>query len=215
MDGFTGLNIEQARSQIENFAETGFAVWLSLAYTSGEFMGELSKKWASPNAVAFSSDFNIKMTALLSELSTQVIKKVDGSNDAGRILARVNGANWNDAGGSYTSLMKQDANLNTSCKENLNGVTGMDTENVKLLKDIFKARIDKILESLTAMPRAIEFYSTDGTLMSAYSTGIDEIETKVRELCDETNSSISSYIETEVNNILMAKNSAEQSMQTA
>ena len=211
MDGFTGLDIGKARSQLQNFNDMAYDGFYKIYNAAQTFLQEIGKNWASPNAVSFSNDFSSKFSSILSDFQTKVYHAINGCNAAGRALANANGASWSDV----SCTLSSDCSFGAGCSETLNGATGMVVDNVKTFRDELKANIESGVETVSFMPRAIDFYSTDGSLVSAYSTGIDKIAEAIKSACDEEYNIISGYIDTETNNIMIAKNSAEESMQTA
>lgn len=211
MEGFTGINIESAHSQIEVFAEMGSSASLELTNAIDSFFDDLSTKWASPKAVEFSGMYRVSLCDLRDELNITLKHKIHGCNDAAASLANANGATWtnvdnpfeNYAGGVF---------VGTPLKEEIDGVVGMAVDNVKVIRDIFKTQMEKVTGILSEIPKTIDFYSPDGSLVTTYATGIESINSKMSELISSTLTSINTAIDEESDNVLLAKQNASDTL---
>ena len=206
MDGFTGLNIEGAHVQIENFYDTAYDVMAEIMDLEDMFLHDLRSKWASPNAVEFSVMTQNKISELYSTFVTYVNHIVHGANDAGRTLAVANGASWSDV--NLMDRFGNDGIAGEPCLETLNGTTGMAVENVKIISDAFVTGMKNVLNTLNSVPTSISFYDANGDLLSSYSTGINKFSSQIENLTNSIVNTLKQYIETETNNILLAKEQA-------
>ena len=214
MDGFTGLDIEKSKQQIDEFVTLAEKADAFIGNMLGDFFGILNQKWASPNAVECTTKYTNSFYEFGKNFQTTYIHVMGGAVDAGNTLCRANGVETcfevygNDLG---TGESGPGWDLYT-CEENINGLTGMAVENVRIARDTLVSQKDKAVSMLEAIPTQIEFYSTDGSLMNAYKTGIDSFVSQFSETFDSLVTEINGYIETEENNILLAKEQATQNM---
>lgn len=209
MDGFTGLNIDGAHAQLQNFSDLGKTTFDKMVGAIENFINGVKERWASPNARSFSMDFSEKWLAIIEKYKASYYQAISGCNNAGSALARANGAAWSNVDSAY---LDEGTDVYNLFVEDLNGMTGMATELVKVYRDLFKYEMDNAINTLSNVPRTIDFYSTDGSLLSAYSTGIDKLQEDINTSFAETFTQISSYIDTEVENIYLAKEAAVQQM---
>ena len=223
MDGFTGLDIEKSKQQIINFKDIAVSSEKFITTFITEFFDELSQKWASPNAVVFSTKYTNELSTLVQELRTSIGHVINGALEAGDTLCRANGVNYSfnnivnvTLSGLYGYSLGSGTIANAptfrNCRESLNNVTGMAVENVKLIRDILVAKKQEGIAKLESIPTEISFYSADGSLMSAYKTGIDTFVSRINEELDSIVTDLNSYIEKETNNIVLAKEQATQNM---
>ena len=88
----------------------------------------------------------------------------------------------------------------------------MAVENVKIIRDVFIQKIMGGMDELSAVPKTISFYSTDGSLMNSYQTGIDTIISNFSNELVSIKESLNNFIETEANNIILAKQQATDTL---
>ena len=212
MDGFTGLDIERAEHDIDEFFEACSCAYSEMSISIENLAETLAMKWASPVAVEFSKEYNEKMEYLFTDFRTAYWHICSGASEAGRTLAIANGAFWDyDMDLEPGSIRESGANF-FSCKEELYGVTGMDTESVRVALETFNTAISAGLSDLDAVPDNIGFYDPNGQLVGSYNRNITEFKTKFRELFDDISDYIYSALYTETDNILLAKEQAAQAM---
>lgn len=207
MDGLIGLDTYRVSGQITDLCNYGYSALKQLEDATNVFLTDLRTKWASKNAYEFCQMVNREMEYVLIRLETQITHKVHGANDAARALARANGDSWSDI--EFIVEQKGDTGFAQGCFEEINGVSGMAVENVKIIADIFKNNVQKAMVTLNLIPNKISFCSPDGILISTYSTGIEALTNEVYEVTNELLNKIQTFINTETDNILLAKNEAE------
>lgn len=208
MDGLIGIDVASARAQIQELGEIGYNAYKSLDEAGRTFFEDLSTKWASPNAVAFCDTYARSLELAFNAFREKFYHVVHGANDAGRTLAKVHGDLWVDVGFPGEGVGSSSVGY-CCCKENINGISGMAVENVKTICYSFRAAIQNAVASVYYLPTSIQFVSPDGSLVSEYAINIKSIVDEMGETLDPLSSAIWTYIETETDNILLAKNEAE------
>ena len=206
MDGLIGIDVASARAEILQFAELGKKGYRQLFDCARYFFDDLSTKWASPNAVAFYDEYADLYYNVVCDFERKLMHKVHGANDAGRTLSRAHGESWVDV--EYSVDSPGDYHY-SFLKESIDGVSGMAVENVKTICYSFRAAIQNAVASVYYLPTSIQFVSPDGSLVSEYAINIKSIVDEMGETLDPLSSAIWTYIETETDNILLAKNEAE------
>ena len=179
MDGFTGLDVERAKTDIRIFCRQCNVVSTALKNSLYELGNVLDKKWASPVAVEFTKTYNEKLYDLFSEFSTTQAHIESGAVEAARILAKANGLDFSYdmptiGGGNTVSWNVQPF----SCKEDINRAVGMDTENVKSALVVFKTKANASLTKLNEIPDGIAFYDPAGQMVGGYNRNISEFKGK-------------------------------------
>ena len=213
MDGFTGLDIVKAKSDLINFNTSTKNITSVYADTVMNFFDDLAKKWGSPNAVIFCNDYVNRLRESVNNLSTQLMHVVNGAVSAAQTIARSNGSTFSvDIEEVYAGKVAEELSVMPVCSESVNGVTGMAVENVKIIRDTFVTKTNEVITSLGNLPKGIAFYSTDGSLLNTYNTGIDTQVDGIKKEIDSVIKSLNSYIDTEANNILLAKQQANDMM---
>ena len=211
MDGFTGLDVIRAKREIENFDVLFQKVYQGLHDETYSFFYELTKKWASPNAKAFSEKHGYLFGNLLHKINISRKHIINGAVSAAITLAHANGMEFYYETETITEAERNDtlAQPYPICKDNIDGAVGMATENVRILADLFNRKMNAYIKEINNLPKTISFYSPDGSLVNAYETSIDKF---ANDYTSELNSSMSDLIKLmgeEENNIRMAKNEAQ------
>ena len=213
MDGFTGLDVERAKADIQRFRIHCGDVVSSFNNSIFDLSHVLSKKWASSVAVEFSDKYNRKLSELFNEFRTTYLHIESGAVEAAGILANANGLDFSYHDETVGTGERREVGSNVFvCYENIDGVVGMDTESVKLALDVFKTQYKSALEELNEIPDGIAFYDPNGQMVGGYNRNVSEFRVKFSELFDEIAKSLEGYIATETDNILLAKEQATQAM---
>ena len=213
MDGFTGLDIAQAKSDILSFHHAGLNAVKMFDTCMANLFSTLSIKWASPNAKEFSHNKIEKIRSLRDQALTSLAHIASGACEAAAALARANGVDFDksfisvEAGATYGF-----ATDIPECKEELNGVIGMDTESVRIALMSFKEEASHAITAFQEMPGQIAFFDPAGNMITAYNRNIKEYGEQAEELINELSADIEGYISTETDNILLAKQNATQTM---
>jgi len=216
MEEFTGLNIEEAKKDLDFFDNECNAIHESLSAAVVKFFDELSIFWASQNAIAFGTKYSTKIGEFLTNFQTHYLHIRDGAASAAKLLASSNGTSFNIEK-YYTKAGETGSNFapdhfSAYMSETINGVTGMAVENVRIILKVFQNDASKLINSLNSLPKGIAFYSPDGALLEVYNTNIEKFVTQFEELANEMIGEINSYMETEIDNVLLAKQQAESIM---
>ncbi len=219
MDNFTGLDVEKAKREILYFQESALNAEKTITTALEEFFTQLSKKWASPNAANFSKEYTAKFASEIQFLRTSIYHVINGAVDAGNILARANGTsflNVLEVLGQVLLSIKPGENASApefaKCSVELNGAVGMAVENVKIIRDNFIKKITTGMDELNAVPRSISFFSTDGSLMNSYKTGIDTFISNFSTELEAVKNALNNLIDVETDNIILAKEQATNTM---
>lgn len=192
MDGFTGLNIEKSKQQIDEFGEKAKAAYDYIHTMIINFFDELRNNWGSPDAVDFSVKYTKSLDTLEREYKYSVRNVITGAINAGEILCKANGVSnsgFSDCGSEGFIGGEPLSILSTHLNSTVDGVTGMYVERVSGICAIFaKEKKVEAISLIEAIPTQIDFYSADGSLMSAYKTGIESF---VSQFSDEFDSMLS------------------------
>ena len=137
---------------------------------------------------------------------------ISGAVDAATTLAAANGASFNYDRETISAGETRDYSLAVKFETSINDAVGMDRENVKIALDLFTSRISSGLAKLESIPSSISFYDPNGEMVGSYNRNIAEFKSQFEELFNEISTAVSGYIETESDNILLAKEQANDTM---
>jgi len=208
MEKFTGLDIERAQRDLERFGNGYIAVAGRMQSTFSIFFDALATKWASVNAITFKSRYAPKAEKIVSDFCSHASGILKDAEAAAKSLSRAHGMGFSGVNISRLSTTSYGDNI----KETINGVTGMAVQNVKFILEQFESNVKNIATSLSELPRGIAFYSPDGSLISAYNAKVGSLISEFEGLCNEMSRGVKSYMETEIDNILLAKEQAQSMM---
>lgn len=204
----TGLNIKQVEADLTNF-HNATKTTIDLLGTAFTYLfSELYKYWASPNARSYSETVIPEVNQKLSNLLTERNHILSGASYAANTLARVNGATFN----GYFSIEQGQTfeySLNVEkCRENTDGVVGMNTSMIKILMIAFENKMRQAINSFENIPLAIAFYDNNGELLSTYNRNVSNFKSVFEEELETIKNAINEYMTTEVDNSLISKNQA-------
>lgn len=210
-EGFTGLDVNRAIEELDYFNECCHDTGRAFIDAFTNLFETLYEKWASPNAVNFTTE----QIPIISEEITDYISRynhiLSGANDAAITLAKANGASMPL---KYVSG-QWDVPFNLGvqrCEESKFGVTGMAKENVRIALDTFNDAKNRALEMLRNIPLGISFYDAEGHLLNTYNEGVNEFIDRFDQIIVTLTSSLATYLETEIDNIRLAKEQAEDTL---
>lgn len=207
MEGFTGLNVEQAFAAIKRFHDTCNKAENDMISAFNDLFETLEKKWASPVAVDFANRVTKDFTLLYKTFATEYMHVASGATAAGTALAKANGLTFPqdfavEAGaGNEIGVWYQ-------CEPDINGLVGMDKSTVKIAVDIFERKITRVWVDLEGVSGGIAFYDTAGNLVNTYDRNIEGCIKKCMETCDNIVKDMKGYIETEIDNLMIAEREA-------
>ncbi len=223
MDGMTGFNPEQVKKEIADFALEAGNACADVDEAYGTFFYEMKNYWASPKAVEFSETYMPRIKGLIDEMSDAIKRIVEGVVEAYNSVATANGTPTAidvdtiifDVYGYKDSFGTKDANgifISGGLSADNNGLVGM---NISAVRDIvipeFTASINKEVNDLYEIPTSIAFYDEDGSQHQAYESNIRGFVEKFNELNESLFASMKEALETETNNVLLAKQQATDS----
>lgn len=215
MEGFTGLDIQRAVYDIVDFYNSCDNLTLDINHCVREFFDVLNKKWASPNALAITKNLISKINETYAGFITNFKHILSGACEAGRILAASHDADASrfnlgfDVESGYVSNAVTDAKV---CEETLNGVTGMDTQGVKIALDLFVKDAKDIVRVMSNLPQGIAFYDPEGNMLTTYNRNITNHCNMFSALFEDIRIQVVNAINTETDNILLAKQQAQDAM---
>ena len=218
MDGFTGLDVQRAKNDIMNFYNSCHEAHDYVFRALDELGDVLHKKWASPIAQEFVRKYNSEYTNIIIEYYDTYEHILSGANDAARALAKSNGIDFNADMEILSYIIPgrksetDDFQRPFTCSSDINGAVGMDVEGVRLALDTFKTYHKGLPELFDNIPEGIAFYDPNGEMIGSYNRIVKGFKEKFLTLFDEIESDLTGYLETETDNILLAKEQATQAM---
>ncbi len=204
-NGFTGFNPAVAKSNIVAFAQESSEVVGDFEDAHYAFFETLADFWASPKAVEFYEAYNTKILDLIDNMSAQFKAIVSGSVKAFNYASSANGHSGTIDAGSIDVYSPVGDNL-PALLDQKNGNVGMNISAIEenILPN-YKIEINRIITSISSLPKAIALYDDENGQQHAYQTHIDTVSDNVSSLISEMEKGLEQAIATETNNILLAK----------
>ena len=141
---------------------------------------------------------------------------LSGAESAATALANANGQSFSrnyslESGTRYTNSLADYSNM-PPCEESKNGVSGMDTESVRIALEEFKRSSSRAINSFDDIPNGIAFYDNNNSLVDVYSRNVNTFKSIFEDIFNNIINEITAYLETEQDNILLAKQQAEDTL---
>lgn len=102
--------------------------------------------------------------------------------------------------------------LSTCMEETAEGHVGMDTEGVRIALEAFKTEYSSALGCIDNLPEGISFYDPEGNLVETYNRNLKTFKDKFSEIFSEVATKMDGYVNTEADNIELAKAQAVSTM---
>ena len=214
-EGFTGLNIDRAIQDLENFRTTCGDAGYDIYWSFTPFFRALREKWASPIAKEYTSKAIPEYINLINEYTTTYRHILSGAAYAATYLASAHGVSYGKAFDQFERGMTESdyaPDDELPCEDNLDGLVGMATEVVKSILETFKNRMKAALNKFDNIPDGIAFYDPNGELLQIYNKNVNEFKIKFEEMFNKIVTAMTGYIETETENILLAKERSQEEM---
>ncbi len=209
--GFDGIDRDRAQEDLLSFDDEARSIFNGLENECHDFFLNLCGKWASPIAKDYTTGLTKKYEECVVSFGNSAKHLVHGAEEAANILLKANGqepipAIISDLGVSVTTRTFW------PCGDTKDGLTGMDREGVRILLASFSEQIKGYINRIDALPEGISFYDTDGVLVETYNRNLDTLKDTTQTLLDQTKKDMNKYIDSEIDNILMAKKEAQDVM---
>lgn len=210
---FTGINFEQIYAQRAKFLETMNNVMMGIEENLYTFFSLLRRSWASLNAVRFAQETTILVNEYLKNIGRYVDRIDNDITDSILTYSKKfgKGGALSGSGRDFSKWSIQgDYILDAT---NHNGITGM---NIRLVEDLLNNELPKITTNATrkmaSLTKTISLFDEKSEQKKAFETKIQSIKTLIYELLETIEKQIRFCIETEKNNILLAKQQVIQNM---
>ncbi len=206
--GMTGFNPGLLKSQIDNFVSSARCAGIDIGVAYKNFIDELSYCWASPKAVQFWTDMTPKYEDALWKLQLLIDETAQNMVNAYNYAAQANGAG--------TTSYENEGGVGFDCGKLLDqrdGVVGMNIIEVRdVVLPAFQNEVKLAVDELKNLPKSIALYDDENGQQHYFSVNVDDIIQKVEENIETIVSEINGAIETETDNVLLAKQNAIESL---
>lgn len=214
IDGFTGIDKMKTRTDIMNFDNDAVYALYRCNRALDDFFGTLCVKWASPIAKTFTENEEEKAEEVFDSYWNKAEHIISGAYDAANILLSVNGEEELekkiDAGDYMFKIFP--FHLCTCMEETAEGHVGMDTEGVRIALEVFKTEYSSALDYIDDLPEGISFYDPEGNLVETYNRNLKTFKNKFSDIFLEVATKMDGYVNTEADNIELAKAQAVSTM---
>ena len=178
MDGFTGLNVDRARYDIENFYLRAEMAYKSCVECFIDFFHYLEEYWASPVAKEVTTPMHRQAGDFLLKFYDEKNSIVEKAVAAASTLAAANGVSVAFEPVGYGSGYGGKSILQDvfPCDESKgDGVVGMNVEAVNALLKTFESRALYASYDIEEVPEGIALYDPDGNLLRTYNSNIKKM----------------------------------------
>ncbi len=161
-DGWTGINVGEVTSQLNNFWEQMGTLVQSYVDSFDLFNTELFKTWGSDNAVKF-NPILMGLSEIKKVLADLLNKIITAATEAAKAMAQHNG--------SVFDLLFNPKNVQVDyvpLKEEINGVKGMNIPLAKLAVDTFNSTVKGIIDGLLTLPLQFGLYDPAQEILTQY-----------------------------------------------
>lgn len=213
MENITGLNIERAKSDIQDFYGATEFAYKTCVESFVDFFYELYLSWASPVAKEFTTTMHSRAYSFLLDFYHEKEEIVEKSVAAANTLATSNGTSFSFEPGFGSGYSGENILSDVfPCEEELNGVVGMDISAVKTILNTFESRAETAMIEIDSIPEGIALYDPEGNLLSSYNSNIKRLRSELEEILNSIVSKINECTTTEMNVVLRAKEQATATM---
>ncbi len=220
MSNFDGIDRERAKKDIDSFFDEANNIYEDLWNEAYGFFDVLEEKWASPVACDYTADVAPRFQECCQRYEKEAEHIANGATDAANVLLAANGDDCIDVFRDPYPVMGPAGVMGdfSVCRSSINtlagdSLVGMDKEGVRILLSTFKKQVQNLISRIDALPEGISFYDPKGDLVETYNRGLKSFKTEFQDLLDELINQMDIYINTEVDNILLAKQEAQEAMQ--
>ncbi len=205
-DAWTGINVEEVTSQLDNFADTTQTIIHNYSTMFDLFNDELYVTWGSENAVKYNTQliklFEYKRT--LCELRNKILQAASG---AASFMAKHNGTEFNYSVG-YMMYGGSIKNL----KDEINGVKGMNIPLAKMALESFQDGCNEVMNQLDELPVSFGLYDPSGELQATYKALIKDTVSKFKDDFIHARDYVSDAFEEETLQLEVGKAEAEEEL---
>lgn len=205
---FTGFDPTLAKSNIDSFESSAKEAYSTCSKAFYDLKTGLLETWCSPKAVEFSEKYADKIGSVLVTFMSSYNIILANAERAYNTIALANGYSTIAVRPTNYSMTKYEFNL----RSEKYGIVGMNIMQVKLLLESFNNDVKKVFEMLDELPMDIAFYDPEGAQVQAYKDEITKLKAKIFDVMTLINTDIKSAIETESNDIRLAKEQATQTL---
>ena len=213
-DGFTGIDRERAKYDIDMFFDETEWVHRHLRDRCQDLFQCLKDNWASPNAEIITKELSSNYKDFLIRFANKGQGICEGATEAANKLLAACGEDP-----IYTRIYSEFYSLvddfPISGRTLPNWKTVMAKETVRQMLYHFVGQANLQVDRMGNLPRQIAFYDPEGNLVETYDNNIGEFIEESRQLIDDTNTILTSNVEGETENLEIAQKEAQDIMENS
>ena len=210
----TGVNLEKAQQDLNNFRDAADAIESALADASNTFADVVIHNWASPKAVEFAGKYTYKLIDIFVKPKEEFSYILNDAALAVSQIAESNGASFDSS--RYfplpTTMFYGHGSLDEVVEVSPNGETGMNIEVVKAGLDTFVASLESANASMDDLPTDIALYDETGELKASFADKIAKAKAKVTEIITEIKNDVQASLSTETDAVITGVKTALDEM---
>lgn len=196
MDGFTGVNEKKLHNDLDNLLSSICDIYNNINKANQQFSKTLKEKWGSPEAVSKTTRWSNELASLVTNIYDTGYSVIETVENKASSIAKAIGGDYNK------HFLGMGAPGLTSgfeiCNDNINGAVAMDTKSIESALINYALIFNQTLSSFDKVPKSINLYSSDGSIIESYSTHIDSykmyFEDEIKAISSEIKICIESYL---------------------
>ena len=207
-DGFTGIDRERAKNDIDNFFDETEWIHRHLRDGCQDLFQCLKDNWAGPNAVTDTQILSSRYKDFLTRFANRGQGICEGATEAANKLLEACGEEpiYTRIYSEFYAFVDDFPNCEVKLPD---GRTGMAKETVGQMLDFFVKQANLQVGRMFNLPRQIAFYDPEGNLVETYDNNIGEFVEEARQLIDDTNTTLKTDIEGEQEDLTIAQKEAQ------
>ena len=216
-DGFTGINPETAKRNIEDFVKQASAAGAYLCYAYVDLFDKLESNWFSQNALEFSNTVNSLVGDAFNDYKTYIKNIYNGAIEAYNYVAASNGlpTNGDSSNSTFSSLESSMDYFNSMALKDVSsdGITGMNINNVRTAKDEFLGISKEGENRLEQISSGIALYDDDNAQQEAFKSTIKAFAAKMAGINHGVVTAIEHQIDSEASKLEAAASESASALQ--
>lgn len=198
---FTGTHTQRVKQSIEELYNKGVEhIMKSMGKVSIDYFSTIRYLWCSENAVAFYNKYADPLVEAINNGVTDIITICKKVEDAHNIYANVNGSQLVSVETHPYRLLGL-----PNFYDNLNGVKGMNVNEVKYQTNMFKLFMNSLLSQLDDLPITIDIFDPNKDQLLTYRNMLNTVIERIRTQFDNIVTDIELAESTEADQIQLTK----------
>lgn len=214
MSEMTGINIDKATSDLNNFRDAADAIVSKLAEASNTFADVIIHNWASPKAKEFAETYTYKLIDLFVKPKEVFNRLLEDAAIAAYRMAKTHGADFDSS--RYialpTTMFYGYGSLDEVVEVSPNGETGMNIPVVSEALTAFEASVNEALAEMDTLPQDIAIYDESGDIRATFADRVNSAKEKANAVVEPIKDSVNASLSTETDAVITGVQTTTEAM---